>query len=122
MVGRLQPQTRAPSGFTCVVAKANIETLHPMIVQLCLSNQSRKYWLFSDALYATFHINTKLPKGVWMEDACGANIAMWANGLRVATNLWSHGFESIEVIKPCFACVIDFTHEKAHNMLLLIID
>ena len=31
-------------------------------------------------------------------------------------------FESIVVIKPCLAFAIDFTCEKTHNMLLLMID
>ena len=31
-------------------------------------------------------------------------------------------FESIEVIKPCLAFTVDFTHEKAHNMLSLMLD
>ena len=31
-------------------------------------------------------------------------------------------FESIEVIKPCLAFVVDFTCEKAHNMLSLMLD
>ena len=31
-------------------------------------------------------------------------------------------FESIEVIKPCLAFAVEFTREKAHNMLSLMLD
>ena len=37
--------------------------------------------------------------------------------------LYGHmAFELIEVIKPCLAFVVDFTCEKTHNMLLLMLD
>ena len=31
-------------------------------------------------------------------------------------------FESIKIIKPCLAFAVDFTHENAHNMFLLMLD
>ena len=33
---------------------------------------------------------------------------MWTDGFGAETTLWPHGFESIEVIKPCLAFAVDF--------------
>lgn len=52
-------QTQGSSGLTWVVAKAVGETSH-LVVQHYILNQSCGYWLLSDALYATFHISTRL--------------------------------------------------------------
>ena len=47
---------------------------------------------------------------------------MWTYGLGATTTYGRMAFESIEVIKSCLPFAIDFTREKAHNMLSFMLD
>ena len=52
----LKLQARVPSGMTWATARTVTQTLNP-VVQQCVLNQTRGYWLLSDALAAAFRMS-----------------------------------------------------------------
>jgi hypothetical protein len=59
----LKLQARVPSGMTWATARTVTQTLNP-VVQQCVLNQTRGYWLLSDALVAAFRMSIEL-QGVY---------------------------------------------------------
>ena len=114
-------QARVPSGLTWAVAKAVTETLRP-VMQQCILNQSRGYWLLSDALYAAFHISIHLQNEYDRRLLAVPTLRCGQMDSELQLLYGRMAFESIEVIKPCLAFAVDFTREKAHNMLSLMLD
>ena len=55
----LKLQARVPSGMTRATTITVTQTLN-LVVQQCVLNQTRGYWLLSDALAATFHMSIEL--------------------------------------------------------------
>ena len=55
----LKLQARVPIGVTWAVARIFTETLNPVVKQ-CVLNQTRGYWLLSDALAAALAISVEL--------------------------------------------------------------
>jgi hypothetical protein len=52
-------QARVPDGLTWAVARVVTETLNPVVEQ-CILNQTRAFWLLSDALVSAMLISMKL--------------------------------------------------------------
>ena len=55
----LKLQARVPSGMTWATSRTVTQTLN-LVVQQCVLNQTRGYWLLSYALAAAFHMSIEL--------------------------------------------------------------
>ena len=117
----LKLQARVPSGMTWATARTVTQTLNP-VVQQCVLNQTRGYWLLSDALAAAFRMSIEL-QGVY--DQCSS----------VVPPLQVGDFESeieilkarmakttVDVMKPFLRFSLQFVADRAHNMLSLMLD
>ena len=117
----LKLQARAPSGMTWATARTVTQTLNP-VVQQCVLNQTRGYWLLSDALAAAFRMTIEL-QGVYDQSSSvipPLQVGDFESEIEILKARMAK--TAVDVMKPFLRFSLQFVADKAHNMLSLMLD
>ena len=117
----LKLQARVPSGMTWATARTVTQTLNP-VVQQCVLNQTRGYWLLSDALAAALRMSIEL-QGVYDQSASvipPLQVGDFESEIEILKARMAK--TAVDVMKPFLRFSLQFVADKAHNMLSLMLD
>ena len=117
----LKLQARVPTGVTWAVARTVTETLNPVVKQ-CVLNQTRGYWLLSDALAAALAISVELRAHVDHVSSMNPPLQHGDFDAELEILRAKMSLEAMLVMKPFLSFTQFFTSEKAHNMIVLMVD
>ena len=110
-----------PTGVTWAVARIVTETLNPVVKQ-CVLNQTRGYWLLSDALAAALAISVEL--GAHIDHLSNMNPPLqhgdFDSELEILRGKMS--LEAMLVMRPFLLFTQTFMLKKTHNMIVLMVD
>jgi len=109
------------SSSTWVIAKTVINILG-LVVEQCILNYTREYWLLSNALFLAFSIYSKMNKEY---QACASlNLLLMCEKFEAELeNLYGKmAFEMINVLEPFQAFVVTFNAYATNNMCVLQLD
>ena len=110
-----------PTGVTWAVARTFTETLNPVVKQ-CVLNQTRGYWLLSDALAATLAISVELRAHVDHVSSMNPPLQHGDFDAELEILRAKMSLEAMIVMKLFLSFTQFFTSEKAHNMIVLMVD
>ena len=117
----LKLQARVPSGMTWAIARTVTQTLNP-VVQQCVLNQTRGYWLLSDALAAAFRMSIQL-QGVYDQSASvipPLQVGDFESEIEILKARMAK--TAVDVMKPFLRFSLQFVADQAQNMLSLMLD
>ena len=117
----LKLQARAPSGMTWATARTVTQTLNP-VVQQCVLNQTRGYWLLSDALAAAFRMTIEL-HGVYDQSSSvipPLQVGDFKSEIEILKARMAK--TAVDVMKPFLRFSLQFVADQAQNMLSLMLD
>ena len=117
----LKLQARVPSEMTWATARTVTQTLNP-VVQQCVLNQTRGYWLLSDALAAAFRMSIEL-QGVYDQSSSVVPLLQVGDFESEIEILKARMAKTaVDVMKPFLRFSLQFVADRAHNMLSLMLD
>ena len=110
-----------PTGVTWAVARTITKILNPVVKQ-CVLNQTRGYWLLSDALAATLAISVELRAHI--DHLSNMNPPLQHGDFDAELEILrgKMSLEAMFVMKHFLSFTQIFTSEKAHNMIVLMVD
>lgn len=117
----LKLQERVPSGLTWAVARTVTGTLNAIVKQ-CILNQTRGYWLLSDALAAAFRVSVELQDVHDQRAHVVPALRVGDFESEIEMLKMRMAREAIGVLKPFLAFAVVFSESKAYNMLALMLD
>ncbi|KAJ7552447.1 hypothetical protein O6H91_06G055400 [Diphasiastrum complanatum] len=114
-------QSRVPSPQIWAIAGAVSSTLIP-VVKRCVLNQTRGYWLLSDALVAALKLCMQMGQASYiihnsMVADCNGDFDAELELLNAHMKN-----EMVGVLEPFLSCLVSFSARKAHNILALMLD
>ena len=115
-------QNRVPLGQTWAVVEAISSTLSP-VVSACVLNQSRGYWLLSDALASTIFMSVKFEmEKIDLECHLQAAIRLDIFDSKLLMLTARMREQVVRVLAPFLSFMRVYNPSSAHNMLALMLD
>jgi hypothetical protein len=117
----LQLQACIPSGLTWAIARVVCDILNP-VVEKCIMNQTRGFWLLSDALVSAMSISLKLQaKNNRREVAVPPlHVGDFDSQLEILYGCISKA--GVQVLKPFLDFTGKFNRDKSYNMMAIMLD
>jgi hypothetical protein len=105
-------------GSTWAIAKVVINTLGPMVEQ-CILNQTKRYWLLLDVSFAAFSICSKIHREYRVH--ASLNLPLMCGKFEVMLEILygRMALEVINVLEPFMAFAMTFNVIATHNMCAL---
>ena len=117
----LQLQARVPSGLTWAIARAVCDILNP-VVEACIMNQTRGFWLLSDALVSAMTISVKLRVESNKRKVAVPSLEVGSLDSELEIMHGRIAKAGCVVLEPFLDFTFKFSKEKAHNMVAIMLD
>ena len=110
-----------PTGVTWAMSRTVTETLNPIVKQ-CFLNQTHGYWLLLDALAASLAILVEL--GAHIDHLSNMDPPLQHGDFDAKLEILrgKMSLEAMLVMRPFLSFTQTFISEKAHNIIILMVD
>jgi hypothetical protein len=108
-------------GSTWVITKAMIDTSGPVVEQ-CILNQTKRYWILSNALFSAFSICSKMHKEYQIRASLNSPLMCGKFDAKLEILYDRMTLDVINVLEPFLAFVVTFNGAATHNMCAFQLD
>lgn len=114
-------QARVPTGLTWAIARAVTETLNPIVSQ-CVLNQTRGFWLLSDALAGALKLMVQMEAQQLARSSAEPPLECGDFDSELEILYGRMAGQVALVLRPFLAFAHKYDEGQAHNMLALMLD